>query len=404
MKECDSGDSAGITVRDRLLSIKHDAEYVDKLRESFPDFPVIPNERCGSWYVRPALYADSNVQPVYFKSTDGHEGEWSFSTRRLNMHLLKVLSEHGGALVVDSTRRERKIPDSFSKTVPIWAAVVNEAVHGRGDWLRTPREVVSLEEEERIRELLPTFCASFRNVRDRIPGGVPVCPPVRVFWVYPGSEVPTFGKGECDFVPLVLVTASDVGGGGGECMSEGYMYVAGAGDDHEMWAGELTPESFWACNSDSKRAGCVVHDVHDVNRNISFGRLDSGNCGVVNSESFREFTKVIVLDPYFACDSECEWIVQVPAVSGTKPGARMLRRWLDRIVLSVNEEDRVLVLCGRGDDLAVGVVLCLLNRNRRREDISKISIRGDFVELSRFGRLNPQRATLNAVHEYLLKR
>ena len=42
---------------------------------------------------------------MYFKSTDGHHGQWAFSLRRLNLQLLKVLGEYGGAVVVDSTRR-----------------------------------------------------------------------------------------------------------------------------------------------------------------------------------------------------------------------------------------------------------------------------------------------------------
>ena len=50
------------------------------------------------------------------------------SLRRLNLHLLPVISSKGGVVIVDSTRRGRYLPDSFKKTIPIWAACVNRAV------------------------------------------------------------------------------------------------------------------------------------------------------------------------------------------------------------------------------------------------------------------------------------
>ncbi|TID29568.1 hypothetical protein CANINC_001842 [Pichia inconspicua] len=388
----------GVTVKDRLLSIEHDAAFVDTLKNQFPSFPVIPNERCGSWYVRPSYYIDNGIHPVYFKSTDGHEGEWSFSTRRLNMHLLNVLARYGGALLVDSSRRG-KIPDSFSKTVPIWAAIINETLHGAGDWLNTPREVVFLEEENCIREKLSTFRAAFESVRECIPGGVPLCAPVRVFWVYPGSEIPVF-NGDESFAPLILVTASDP-----ELTVEGFTYVPGAGDDHEMWAGDLTVEKFWA-RGDVVTSNKIAVDVHHVNDTLSFGRIIGDVItnaeSVACDDSLTGFDCIVILDAGFVCEPLSERIVQIKAVSGTKPGARMLRRSIDGILKSVPLKGRTLVLCGRGDDLAVGLVLCLLNHGR--SEVTKTSIRRDFVSLTKFGELNPQRATLNAVHDHLLKR
>ena len=59
--------------------------------------PCIANERCGSWYIPPQLKAGS----AYFKSTDGHHGQWGFSTRRLNLHILEVIGEKGGWVSYD---------------------------------------------------------------------------------------------------------------------------------------------------------------------------------------------------------------------------------------------------------------------------------------------------------------
>lgn len=54
--------------------------------------PLIANERCGSWYISP----DAKKGSAYFKSTDGHTGQWDFSFRRLNLQLLPLANEYGG--------------------------------------------------------------------------------------------------------------------------------------------------------------------------------------------------------------------------------------------------------------------------------------------------------------------
>ncbi|PWI66072.1 hypothetical protein PCL_05550 [Purpureocillium lilacinum] len=66
--------------------------------------PLVANERCGSWYVPPGDKAAS----AYFKSTDGHERAWKFSTRRLNLHLVEMIEKNDGIIIVDSTRRGKR--------------------------------------------------------------------------------------------------------------------------------------------------------------------------------------------------------------------------------------------------------------------------------------------------------
>lgn len=80
----------------RLQSIHEDAQYVSKLHEKFPDLPVFANERCGSWYVDPAVLDGS----VYFKSVDGHHGRWNFCLKRSNLHVLETMVKHSGYVVI----------------------------------------------------------------------------------------------------------------------------------------------------------------------------------------------------------------------------------------------------------------------------------------------------------------
>ena len=62
-------------------------------------------------------------------------------------------------VIVDSTRAGKRIPDAFSKTVPIWCAVINRAIAKvspstiADDWdiaLYTPPHVVSAQEHAQI--------------------------------------------------------------------------------------------------------------------------------------------------------------------------------------------------------------------------------------------------------------
>jgi hypothetical protein len=54
-------------------------------------------------------------------------------------HTVTHTHTHIGALLVDATRRGRKLPDSFAKTVPIWCACINRAIAAnRRDHIGSP--------------------------------------------------------------------------------------------------------------------------------------------------------------------------------------------------------------------------------------------------------------------------
>ena len=100
-------------------SIAYDAKYVAEVRALYPQLPLLANLRCGLWY-HPQFDGT-----CYFKSSDGHRSQWQLNHRRLNLHLLAVVRKAGGCLVVDSTSRGKWLPDSYSKTIPMWAATIN---------------------------------------------------------------------------------------------------------------------------------------------------------------------------------------------------------------------------------------------------------------------------------------
>ncbi|THG99141.1 hypothetical protein EW026_g3137 [Hermanssonia centrifuga] len=114
-----------LDVYNRVHSIAEDVLFITATSRVYPDLPILPNLRCGAWYVDPQI---ARTEPAYFKSTDGHFNNWGFNLRRPNLHLLSIVTEHNGFIIVDSTRAGKRIPDALSKTVPIWCAVINRAI------------------------------------------------------------------------------------------------------------------------------------------------------------------------------------------------------------------------------------------------------------------------------------
>lgn len=80
-----------LSAHNRLSSIEKDALFVEQIASKLC-LPVIANERCGSWYISPQQKAGS----AYFKSTDGHFGQWAFSKRRLNLQVLNIIQKYEG--------------------------------------------------------------------------------------------------------------------------------------------------------------------------------------------------------------------------------------------------------------------------------------------------------------------
>lgn len=84
---------SNLSITNRLRSIQQDADFVENVAAALGGTrPLVANERCGSWYIRPGKKGGS----AYFKSTDGHTGQWKFSTRRLNLHLLALIERCDG--------------------------------------------------------------------------------------------------------------------------------------------------------------------------------------------------------------------------------------------------------------------------------------------------------------------
>lgn len=183
-------DKHELRAKDRLCSIYKDTQFVNDFHQSFyPNIPLIPNRRSGCWYV--PNYKES----VYFKSTDGHYGQWDFNLGRLNLHIIPVILEAKGVIIVDITRKGKRFPDSLSKTIPIWCCVLNRARNvvfpneneeKLDEVLHVPPSAVSGNESSQIEELLNDMVERFiRNAGDTLDQLKSLKKPLRPLWVCP---------------------------------------------------------------------------------------------------------------------------------------------------------------------------------------------------------------------------
>ncbi|KAI0091657.1 tRNA A64-2'-O-ribosylphosphate transferase [Irpex rosettiformis] len=448
----------------RLHSIAEDTEFVNSVHNHYEDIPIIPNLRCGAWYVNPCAISE---QPAYFKSTDGHFNNWSFNLRRPNIHLLDAIDRCKGLIIVDSTRAGKRIPDALSKTVPLWCAVINRAIKAKyriqDHWdtsLYTPPGVVSAQEHSQIEHKLDHWANQLLHSTYSLPT---LERPLRPLWITPASESwpRVFEAEKRTFHPVICVSASRQVEDGLERRTNGFAYVQGSGDDHELWGQGLTPSIFWQHKERllfSKR-----YDLQDlVTELVSTKPSDGGHHYNSNSStpvghvqgriviclvselpipsiedkslvSASNSTAYVVISENTPTPTEqrnpatCDDLVNAVLRLHLPPGKRGQHTFLDSVLpqslpfidahLARGNDSTIYICCDTGKDASVGVALTALQlffddeglyvpdteRAARLSKPSKKSIskRLQWIISSRV-QANPSRATLKRVNEFLM--
>ena len=369
-----------LSISNRLRSILKDAEFVQDVAAEYK-LPLIANERCGSWYIPSEKKAGS----AYFKSTDGHAGQWGFSLRRLNLQILEIIGQQGGCVIVDSTRRGKAMPDALSKTVPIWCALINRALFAEQlhfHHLQLSGSGLPASEIAQIESRLDKFLKAFQDLSlDRAALRQKLGRPIRLEWIVGHSTkllqaaVPDSEKEDLLYHSVILCSASRRVKGAE--MSEG-GYIQGAGDDSEGWSQGLTPQMFWTHKDKLFKAS--EEELPEL-----IQKLLSENKG------FRESYNATLIKPtanlYVGAGTghgdlsdidltiNCHKHVpdmeydakklDLKCASG-KLGSRDLRHKLHLVksraasTLEQNPASRILVTCETGKDLSIGVALLLL--------------------------------------------
>jgi len=431
---------SALSIPNRLKSILEDANFAKQVSKYY-NLPLVANERCGSWYIHPSDKGGS----TYFKSTDGHHGQWDFSPRRLNLQLLRILTAHGGAVIVDSTRRGKNLPDAFSKTVPIWVAVVNKALFPEDDrahHLQSPPRPGNLATSEisQIDARLDSFTATFRSLGLDIKAlRTELRRPIRISWAINGfydtdcgssdlypSTLPSVLGQSCHH--LVLCSASHRVLGAEA--SEG-GYIQGAGDDNESWSHGLSAQLFWQhkdllMQTSENALPTLIEDLvkheYDVSQTsvqtTSIVQVPNIHIGSGRLGTAKEFELVINCEG--APSGPVSNILWLGCRSG-KTGSKDLREKLPEAVDAVDKQlmsdaqSQILITCSTGKDLSVGLaaaVLCLFydgqgrlleKRTNAKIDKQLVKQRLAWITCSKSD-ANPSRATLQAVNSFLIQR
>ncbi|KAF4453079.1 2`-O-ribosyl phosphate transferase RIT1 [Fusarium albosuccineum] len=422
-----------LTIHNRLNSIRADAEFVKSVSLAYAPRPLVANERCGSWYIPPARKTAS----AYFKSTDGHERAWKFSTRRLNLHLVNLIEKNDGIIIVDSTRRGKRMPDALSSTIPIWCTVLNLTLlpsHPSSSNLYLPPHLPATTHAQ-ISALIPEFVASLKALNLDLP--TCLTKPLRPVWVTPDSSLPAEDDGPAsifdDFRPVICCTASRRVVGSE--MDEG-GYIQGAADDTEMWAHGLAAPLFWAYVDELVKAseadlpGLISHLVmeHDTGKKEEGPRIQlTPNISVcalpLAAASNPAECRIAITQDTTPKDS---WIqsksyMQV-GLGKSKTASRNLRVALPEIctfastfLSSLTEpgEGRIIIACKSGRDLSVGVALtisCYLfdDEGNFRTPAADVSFTKTLVKsrlgfiMTTYPEANPSRSTLQSVNSFLM--
>ncbi|SAM02783.1 hypothetical protein [Absidia glauca] len=417
------------SIFNRLKSIEEDALFIDQVAALYPHLPLTANERCGSWYINPTKH---KVHSVYFKSTDGHTGEWDFNVRRGNFHWLDTIAAHQGAIVVDSTRRGKRIPDALSKTIPIWCCVINRAIHRyngyQGDWdtrFHSLPSAVFRSEHAQIECRIDGFVQKLWDL------GVDVerlarliKKPLRPVWLTPQSSLDQ-AIDTSAFYPVICVSASEFIEGGCQARPSGFLYVQGSADDQEAWSLGLTCGLFWKHQKEilhhaNTCEAKVVALVEDYRRERQQAAMDDddGVAHLIQGTSLVIGNRRAALgwgktyDAIIQCiatnDDEPKRNRLDLAIPEGKKGQHILEKAIPQAIAFarpfLTQNKKVLVYSIDGKDRAVGIALALLvDYYSDQGPVTKDSIKQKLVQLiASHPQAAPSRVTLRRVNAHFL--
>lgn len=407
-----------LSFKNRLQSIIHDANFVKLVHESL-EYPIVANERCGLWYVPPKDRAET----CYFKSTDGHTNVWSFSLRRLNLHLLSLVRQNGeGVMIVDSTRRGKRMPDALLKTIPIWCAVLNKVLYDKAAvvndndddidndiddndkkndfeaWFKTP-DLVPESEHNSILKLIPDFVKQVKEMNLIDVEKYRLDKPLVPRWFYPGCPEQNLDDSVYNICCVSASTKVDVHRTINTKTKDGlivnFEYIQGSADDHELWIPKSLPgldaDVFWHIVSTTdildKTTGYLPNWLsdgdlekqikslttnqaltHEINlfpvgsTGLKFGKIERDIKYLeleANTVIFHDKFKVVEL-PETCKDSPIKFTVHHYPVPSNKKGSNMLREIFPKLNDKLDIREPLVVLCGTGQDISIGMILALL--------------------------------------------
>ena len=331
------------------------------------------------------------------------------------------------------------MPDALSKTIPIWIAVLNEALYPKqdgSDHLETPEDVVSRSEHSQIQARLPAFVKDLKHLelnldhlRSKLAGKA-----LRPIWVTPDSALPSTSTQHDheNYHLVVLCTASGRIASSNGSAAAPANYVQGAADDCESWACGLTPMMFWTnqqrllSTSENDLPHLIQKLVHERDTStsevMSPVAIKSTTLSIANNAAadvmYSDFDIVVsccIAPSQILLDKLPKHYIHLSCTTG-KIGSRQLRSQLPKLEhlrTILTASSKILVTCPTSRDLAVGVALAIIclfcHDDGSLEPSGTQAVQGKSMVKKRLSWIttsipdaSPSRATLQSVNAFLL--
>ena len=246
-----------------------------------------------------------------------------------------------GCLIVDASH-SKVMPDAFSRTIPIWASVLNRVINKLREqkelriktnnndsnsintssyiekkesepmnWdtnLYTPLTCVTIEEHNEIESILD------KHVDSVLSSGVILDPdwliknvtkPLKPYWITNNGSIPSIcPRYSKDYISIVCVSCSNMNNKLTKMTSPilhqfsthaipkvnerhqikqySWYYTPGAGDDHESWSHGLTPSLFWSHRSSILQLATSRHNYshNPISTKSSLDEIDETNLAI----------------------------------------------------------------------------------------------------------------------------
>lgn len=450
----------------RLQAILYDAEYVAR----FAEYPLVANERCGLWYVPPstltatAYFKSTDGHTGHWQFLMRRLNLHILPSLAKNGVLVLVDSTRKGKLMPDALSKTVPmwcavlnyimLADSESSHENPAAKLVALA---QNNWLHVPSTVVSPSEHASMQALVPSFASEVQRLglilRDQLVAILGDAKPIVPLWIYPDG--PQQVRSSPEYFLLACLTASAKT----RPLDWTYpaSYVQGAGDDHELWMpltlarGKLDPTTWWTTVCTEKRQDLQVVAGSRINWEISELEFERRVNDIVGAgiEAPREINATAIGKSGFYLGSisgsvsyklvtsefpglhtivvllKTAKVTKIPdtsepegqppdspevyhyALENSKKGARGLRAALPEIMEHIRNP--AMILCDTGRDLAAGVLLALICKDRDSEwnigrsiHIDKDVVRRQLAKIGEYRRVDPSRNTLQSVNTYLM--
>ncbi|KAI7904851.1 tRNA A64-2'-O-ribosylphosphate transferase [Cokeromyces recurvatus] len=437
-------------IYNRLRSIVDDASFVMEITDLLPNLALIANERCGSWYID---CTKKKAYSAYFKSTDGHMHIWDFNIRRNNLHLIPILMKHNGGIIVDSTRKGKRIPDALSKTIPIWCCTVNRAVaryrgysNNNECWdveFHSLPSTVSRSEHAQIEAKIDGFVEKLLDSGvDMETVSKELKKPLRPIWYTPKSydtlisSPPDFDADDIDFCPVICLSASEAVEAGYQ-LRAGYLYVQGSGDDQEAWAMGLTPNMLWKhrdeiltssgeCEGNVKNIVLLYKSkkLEEETNEKNYAFIKPTTLAIGNSAKCNKPPHCWeVFDYVINCSNSEEEVpiendhyLYLPIPEGKKGQiifGSSIQKAIDFVRDPILKNKKILVQCSTGKDHSVGILLAILIyyfdldgqllKDKSARVVDKKLVQHQLVKIiSHWEKASPSRVTLKRLNTFFM--